>query len=225
MQKLQELRSQEELAKGFPDKTSCLSWAVKVESLLDFNPSYKADFSWKLMCVQSASTFAKRVEEMKTILDMAIQRLRNEIESDSTVEPLKLLSPTADYVHQSRLSELLTISSNDFDLSKLVRLLEELISCHREGNYYAVIMLCRAIIDHVPPIFGAKNFNEVVSNYGGAKSFKESMERLNKSSRKIADQHLHTQIRSSETVPTITQVDFSNDLDVLLSEIVRILKK
>ena len=46
---------------------------------------------------------------------------------------------------------------------------------------------------------------------------------LDTSSRKIANAHLHTQIRKKEILPNQTQVDFSNDIDVLLSEIVRIL--
>lgn len=47
---------------------------------------------------------------------------------------------------------------------------------------------------------------------------------LDKSLRKIADSFLHTQIRKKETIPNATQVDFRRDLDVLLGEIVRILK-
>ena len=96
---------------------------------------------------------------------------------------------------------------------------------YRANNLFAIILLTRALIDHVPPIFGVKTFNEVVNNYSGTKSFKENMERLNSSSRKIADQHLHTPIRKSESIPTINQVDFSNDIDVLLAEIYRILKR
>jgi hypothetical protein len=76
-------------------------------------------------------------------------------------------------------------------------------------------------LDHVPPIFGCKSFAEVSNNYSGGKSFKESMKRLEDSSRKIADSYLHTQIRKSESLPNPTQVDFSNDLDVLLAEIAR----
>jgi hypothetical protein len=84
-------------------------------------------------------------------------------------------------------------------------------------------MLTRAILDHVPPIFGSTKFGEVANNYAGAKSFKESMLNLENSSRKISDQYLHVQVRTKETLPTVRQVDFSNDLDVLLAEIVRIL--
>jgi len=50
------------------------------------------------------------------------------------------------------------------------------------------------------------------------------MTHLDKSSRKIADAFLHTHIRNKEVLPNKTQVNFSRDLDVLLGEIVRILK-
>ena len=127
------------------------------------------------------------------------------------------------YVDLARIEELKKIQYKDFDLTKLIQLCEELNDASLKGNPYSVILLVRAIIDHTPPIFEKKNFQEVTNNYG-AKSFKESMDRLDKSSRKIADSGLHQQIRKKETLPNKTQVNFSNELDVLLQEIVRILK-
>jgi hypothetical protein len=85
--------------------------------------------------------------------------------------------------------------------------------------------LTRALLDHVPPIFGKQSFAEVANNYGGGgKSFRESMLHLERSARNIGDAHLHIQIRNSESLPTSTQVNFSNDIDVLLAEIVRVLR-
>lgn len=130
---------------------------------------------------------------------------------------------TFEYVHENRLNELRSIESNDFDLSKLIRLCEELNSTYQNQNYLSVAMLVRAILDHVPPIFGFKNFTEVSSNYGG-RSLKKSLQNLQNSSRNIADAYLHESIRRKESLPNDTQVDFRNDLDVLLAEIVRILK-
>jgi len=228
LDKLEELRGAPELEKGFPDKRSCLSWAAKAEPLLDFNLAYKVNFSMKLQILHrnvSSYTAGPALEEMKTILEMGIEQLKHELESEAPAEHVKLSSSTGDYVHQDRISELKAIKTDIFDLTKLIQLCIELNSSRVDGNLFAIIMLCRTIIDHVPPIFGVKNFNEVANNYAGSRSFKESMERLNNSSRKIADQHLHTQIRKSETLPTITQVDFSNDLDLLLSEVVRIIKE
>jgi hypothetical protein len=121
--------------------------------------------------------------------------------------------------------ELKVIHSEDFDLTKLIEYCEELNKVSTEECFLAIPMLGRAIIDHVPPIFGCKNFAEVANNYpGGSKSFKQSMEHLENSTRKIADSYLHVQIRKSEVLPNRTQVNFSADLDVLLSEITRVLK-
>ena len=109
-------------------------------------------------------------------------------------------------------------------MSKLIRFCEELDESFLFENYLSVGMLIRGIIDHIPPVFGCKNFNEVVNNYNGTKSFKESMLNLNNSLRKISDSYLHTHIRNKETLPNKTQINFSSDMDVLLSEIIRILK-
>ena len=81
----------------------------------------------------------------------------------------------------------------------------------------------RTLIDHIPPIFGKQNFNEVISQCGN-KSFKESMTHLDKSLRKIADALLHNHIRNKEILPNHTQIDFKADLDILLAEVCRKLK-
>ena len=101
-------------------------------------------------------------------------------------------------------------------------MLSELDSAFEAKNYISVILLVRAILDHISPIFDFDTFPELANNYKGAKSFKESMLNLENSSRKIADTYLHVKIRSKETLPNSTQINFSNDLDVLLAEIIRI---
>jgi hypothetical protein len=132
---------------------------------------------------------------------------------------------TSHFVDPTRLAELRAIRSPEFDLSKLIRYCDELNSNYDQGCFLAVPMLGRAILDHVPPIFGCRNFSEVANNYSsGTKSFRQSMEHLENSLRKIADAHLHVQIRKSEVLPNRTQVNFSSDLDVMLAEIVRLLK-
>jgi hypothetical protein len=112
-----------------------------------------------------------------------------------------------------------------YDVTKLIRMCEELNTSWSTGSYLAVAMLARALLDHVPPIFNAATFAHVASNTRGAKSFRDSMEYLEKGARKIADSHLHVQIRPVESIPTPTQVNFSREIDVLLGEVVRLLKK
>lgn len=124
-------------------------------------------------------------------------------------------------IAESRLGELRALTSPQFDFRKLVRLCEELNVASREECYFATAMLTRSVLDHVPPIFGKKNFDEVANNYG-TKSFKGAMQHLQNASRNVADGHLHQQIRKSETLPTVQQVHCGQQLDVLLEEIVRI---
>jgi hypothetical protein len=84
----------------------------------------------------------------------------------------------------------------------------------------------RAIIDHVSPIFGFDNFNQVANNYaGGGKSFKKNIERLNTTMRNLADMYLHNPIRKREALPNDVQVNFKSELDLLLSEIIRIVNE
>ena len=128
------------------------------------------------------------------------------------------------FVAYERIEQLAAIKSPSFDLTKLIQLCRELNYCYADECYLAVGMLIRSILDHVPPIFGVNEFVKVANNYNGGISFKSSMAILQNSSRKIADAFLHIPIRVSETLPTKNQVAFGADLDVLLGEIVRLLK-
>ena len=128
------------------------------------------------------------------------------------------------YVDPGRLLQLRSAKSPQFDLKRLVRLLEELNVAHEHELYMATAMLVRAVLDHVPPVFNAKNFSEVANNYTAARSFSEQMRQLDTSLRKIADMHLHQHVRKAEVLPLAPQVDFRGALDVLLSEVVRLLQ-
>lgn len=127
------------------------------------------------------------------------------------------------YVNPMRIAAIEALKSSRWDFSKLAQLCKELNAVHTSECHYATAMLIRAIADHVAPVFGLKSFSQVASNYsGGGSSFKKSMEHLNNSLRNIADGMLHEQIRRSETHPSPQQVEFRQDLDRLLGEIVRI---
>lgn len=168
----------------------------------------------------------KKGEAIETFLDQCIIDAR-EGHLDKYMEgkaTLPLENQPHNFVDQDRLSELTSLQSKSFDLARLIQLCKEINVCWSNGCYYATAALVRSILDHVPPIFGFKKFSEVANNYSGTRSFKESMKNLENSSRNISDSVLHTQIRSSETLITPTQVNFSQDLDVLLSEIVRIIE-
>lgn len=128
-----------------------------------------------------------------------------------------------EYVDKERIAELSSVSHSRFDLTKLLQFCKELNNAYNKKSYLTIPLLVRAIIDHIPPIFEKENFAAVCGGYG-TKSFKDSMNHLNNSLRKIADSTVHTQIRAKETLPNTTQINFKADLDVLLAEIYRVLK-
>jgi len=127
------------------------------------------------------------------------------------------------FVNNHRIKELEQIKNDTFDLLKVIQYCKELNLAFSNEMYLSTGMIVRSLIDHIPPIFQKNSFKEVANNCG-TKSFQDSMKNLENSSRKIADSFLHTHIRKKEVLPNSTQVDFSNDLDVLLGEICRLLK-
>jgi len=133
---------------------------------------------------------------------------------------IKQVVLSGSYINKKRF-QALKKKTGKFDFSRLLQMLTELDCAFSAGNYISVILLVRAVLDHVPPIFNLNTFTEVANNYG-TKSFKDSMSHLENSSRKIADSYLHTRIRKKESLPNKTQVNFSSDIDVLLAEVVRI---
>lgn len=157
------------------------------------------------------------VEQAEGILRSAAKTMERRTDAASSLLPTAAL-----YVDGQRLAELRSISSAAWDLRRLIRMCEELNASFAGANFHATAMLVRAITDHVPPVFGASSFPAYASSIA-SRSTKGTMERLAKSLRDIADGALHIQMRAQETLPTSTQVDFRQELDVLLGEVVRLL--
>lgn len=133
-------------------------------------------------------------------------------------------SKVQQYVAEERITELADISNSRFATAKLIRLLRELNVAYNNDAHFTTGILVRAVIDHVAPVFGFSTFSEVANNYKGTKSFKAGMQRLDASLRSLADSYLHVQIRRVESLPNMNQVDFRSELDVLLSEVSRVLQ-
>lgn len=125
------------------------------------------------------------------------------------------------YVDAGRLAAVRSASKAHWDLDRLAQLCQELNVAHANACYMSIAMLVRTITNHIPPVFGAKNFGDIANNLPGDQSFKKSMQQLDVSLRNIADSMLHAQVRSKESLPAATQVDFRAPLDRLLEEVVR----
>lgn len=161
------------------------------------------------------------VKQARALVDAAVKHINRK----TTSQVQTTAQTKRDYVVATRLVELRGLQTARFDPTRLIRLVEELNVASGNHCHMATAMLVRAIKDHVPPIFGVSTFAQVASNVAsGAKSFKASMQSLENSLKHIADAHLHQPIRNSEVLPTESQVDFRADLDVLLGEIVRVIR-
>ncbi len=223
LEKLEALYNMDKVKKRFASQQDCIDWGNKVAPLLKFNSQYYYNFLQNLHKMNSplsSYTLGPALNAMVSQVQKAIEELKMEIEHDANNKE----NSQEMYINETRIQELINISDENYDLSKLIQILNELNTSYNKNCCISVILLTRALIDHVSPIFGCDKFSEVANNYKGSKSFKESMLNLENSSRKIADQYLHCRIRKSETLPNKTQINFSNDTDVLLGEIVRILK-
>ena len=211
----------------FPDSGLSADWAAQGDSNLLIGGCYYDDpSSWSIfrMKIQGRLRWLGNLPLRLQIANLSTPaQIQNEAMQAGRKE-IKLNTTSRAYVDPDRINELKAIPSRNYDLTKLIRLCEELNICFAGECYLSMAMLTRSILDHVPPIFGWTNFSEVANNYAGAKSFKEAMQNLGNSSRKISDYYLHSQIRKSETLPNVTQIDFSNNLDLLLGEIVRVLR-
>lgn len=201
--------------------------AVEAKALLDSELGRANDFSSNLFHAINCGAGGflggpsrAAVKAARAVVQGGINQIRRRPTQAAALQRASVPS----YVDTSRLAELRSLSGPAWDATRLVRLAEELNFAHSHRCHMSVAMLVRAITDHVPPIFACKIFAEVANNFAGARSFRGSMQNLNVSLRNIADAHLHVQIRKSEILPTEGQVDFRADLDVLLAEVVRLLR-
>lgn len=90
-----------------------------------------------------------------------------------------------------------------FDVTKLLSLINELNDNYARKNTYAARTLLRAILDHIPPILGCANFQEVANNYKWERTDKNYIKRLD-AFKDQGDDALHRQI---STKPDLLDFD------------------
>ncbi len=111
------------------------------------------------------------------------------------------------------------LRSSQFSLSFTVTMCNEINSSFRNGNVVATILLMRAVLNYVPPIFGHDTFPQVVASSG--RSLRDSLDHLENGLRKIADFHTHRRLGSADLCPTRAQVEpFKPQFELLLQQVV-----
>jgi len=128
------------------------------------------------------------------------------------------VASNAAFLNTDVLLRLKSVQSARLDPTKLIRMCEELNDAYAQGNYISSALLLRAIINHVPSVFGANTFAEVVAHSG--RSMKAILARLDEEARPIADLHTHFLMRSTEPLPTKNQLEpYKASFEVLIQEI------
>jgi hypothetical protein len=106
--------------------------------------------------------------------------------------------------------------------SRLVVLLGEINSSWNNGNYNAVALLIRTVMNHIPPAFGFKKFEKVANNPNFISSVNKALGTLQNSMKHLADIIAHEQISEKEPRSISgVEVDCRQSLKLLLDEILR----
>ncbi|MEN8253729.1 MAG: hypothetical protein ABFQ62_05140 [Patescibacteria group bacterium] len=131
-------------------------------------------------------------------------------------------SENGEFLDKNTLLELKSIKSEKFDTKKLLKFCEELNDSYSRENYLSCTLLIRAVLNHIPPIFGHTSFSQVVAHSG--KSIKKVLSQLGQSSRPIADLHTHILIRKKEQLPSKHQIEpYKPSFEILIQEIINTL--
>jgi hypothetical protein len=200
-------------------KAKYTAWTVRAKTIIDSEFGSGNEFTRQINLHASNRTVVSTAYELVV---GAAKELRRRASEPAGNRAAPVEAEGSLYISLELIDALSEIQSQQWDLKKLVQLCRELNGAFARKHYMTTAMLVRAILDHVPPIFNAKNFEELANSYSGnGASFKKHMLNLQNSSRNVADGHLHKQIRASEVLPTELEVSFQPALGELLGEIVR----
>jgi hypothetical protein len=161
------------------------------------------------------------MREMKGIFEDKTKELIGHQAYGSKAKPSPIL-PNDLFIDTARVEELRNISISGFDLSRLIKLCEEINSSYANGNFFAVGMLCRALKDHIPPLFasgGRVTFQDVIDAKGLEKSDREALKILAQN-KHIQDGFIHSQIKRKESLANSSTVEIRPQIDVLLRMII-----
>jgi hypothetical protein len=166
----------------------------------------------------SHASLLKR-ERVAGLLQVMIEEIGDE--SDHSLLSSNNSETTENYIDEGIIRAIR--NKNDTSIYKLDRLAmicDEINSSFQHENYFAVVILIRAIIDMIPPLFEKSNFAQVASNVSMSRSHKDQLEILDKSLRKYADGCVHIQLNKTHPYPNKSNTNFRAELSVLL-EIVK----
>jgi hypothetical protein len=146
----------------------------------------------------------RRFGQVQSVDEYLGAQARRHEEASATAQPrsttlsepatlVEAVSPSR-YVDAKVIADLKAgLSRSSWAGQKLLSLLEELNHNHAQGHPYATHALLRAVLDHIPPIFGYTSFNQVAESYPWGQTDNRYMRKL-LAFKLQADDALHRQI-------------------------------
>ncbi len=111
----------------------------------------------------------------------------------SSDPPTAMLGEAGGYIDERVFDLIKQAHGGQWDCTKLLVLLRELDDNYRAGNAYAAHALLRALLDHVPPLFGQSSFTQVANNHQWGRTDGKYVKRL-VAFRDQADDVMHRQV-------------------------------
>ncbi len=174
------------------------------------------DLSNMVSSLEMPANYISEAHDLRAKLFTVIDYL-NEIAKDPNYATQA--AANAAFLDPEIIIKLKAVPASKLDARKLTKMCEELNDAYSRGNYITSLLLLRAIMNHVPPVFSANTFSEVVAQSG--RSVKVIISRLNDDARPIADLHTHFLMRASEHLPTKNQIEpYKAAFEILMQEVI-----
>jgi len=127
------------------------------------------------------------------------------------------------YISQDLIDNLKGLKSSKFDLKKLIAYLDEINFNYSNKKILSCILIGRAILNHIPPIFGYEKFTEFVNNRSS--TLKKLFSQLEDGFRKFGDLHSHELIDLKDNSPNFSEIEtYKPHFEKLISEVIGKLK-
>lgn len=174
------------------------------------------DLSELMLNIDTAPEYITDAYDLRAELFCCIDYLK---EASENPNYQKDAANNAAFLNTDVLLELKAIKTRRYDTTKLVKFCEEINDSYSRANYLSCSFLIRAVMNHIPPIFGFEKFSQVVASSG--KSVKAVLSHLQDQARPIADLHTHILIRSKEQLPSKHQIEpYKASFEILIQEII-----
>lgn len=170
---------------------------------------------------ESLSHIDPDIEDIYAVYDLNIdlQVVLDDLKELLSEPSTKLKVLQNEYIDSVLIETLEELHNERYDLTKVVEFSKEINGTFSSGYYLATSLLIRALLNHVPPIFGYEKFSQIVAQ--SSRSRKDLFRPLDEIARDVADLHSHDLIRHKEHIPTDKQLEpFKANLEFLLQEII-----